>query len=65
MTVPNVSVDGASQHLLGGAQLDLTTQRYLDLQGNQNGHFDVGDFRAFLRANGQLPATAAAGKELP
>ena len=25
-------------------------ERYLDLQGNKNGHYDVGDFRAFLRA---------------
>lgn len=65
ITAPTVSVDAASQHLLGGTQLDLTTQRYLDLQGNKNGRFDVGDFRAYLRANGQLPATAVAGKEHP
>ena len=65
ITAPTVSVDGASQHLLGGTPLDLPTQRYLDLQGNKNGRFDVGDFRAYLRANGQLPATAVAGKEQP
>ncbi len=62
ITVPSVSVDAASQHLLGGAQLDPALQRYLDLQGNNNGRFDVGDFRAFLRANGQLPAAAVARK---
>jgi streptogramin lyase len=65
ITVPSVSVDAASQHLLGGAQLDPALQRYLDLQGNKDGRFDVGDFRAFLRANGQLPATAVARKEHP
>jgi hypothetical protein len=65
ITAPTVSVDGASQHLMGGTPLDLATQRYLDLQGNKNGRFDVGDFRAYLRANGQLPATAVAGKEQP
>lgn len=58
ITAPTVSVDAASQHLLGGTPLDLTTQRYLDLQGNKNGRFDVGDFRAYLRANGQLPIGA-------
>ena len=67
ITAPTVSIDAASQHLLGGQQLDLTSQRYLDLQGNKNGRFDVGDFRAYLRANGQLPAAAAAAarKEQP
>jgi hypothetical protein len=65
ITVPSVSVDAASQHLLGGAQLDPALLRFLDLQGNKNGRFDVGDFRAFLRANGQLPATAVARKEHP
>jgi hypothetical protein len=65
ITVPSVSVDAAWQHLLGGAQLDPMLQRFLDLQGNNNGRFDVGDFRAFLRANGQLPATVVARKEHP
>jgi streptogramin lyase len=65
VTSPTVAIDAASQHLLGGAQLDLTLQRFLDLQGNKNGRFDVGDFRAFLRANGQLPTTAVARTEAP
>jgi Bacterial pre-peptidase C-terminal domain len=65
VTSPTVAIDAASQHLLGGAQLDLTLQRFLDLQGNKNGRFDVGDFRAFLRAAGQLPAAAVARTEAP
>lgn len=65
IATPTVSADAASQHLLGGAQLDPALQRFLDLQGNNNGRFDVGDFRAFLRANGQLPATALAGRRHP
>jgi putative Ig domain-containing protein len=64
VTVPAVSVDAAVQHLLGGARLDVSLIRFLDLQGNRNGGFDVGDFRAFLRANGQLP-TPVAGKGTP
>ena len=63
VTVPAVTVDAAAADLLGGAPLDLTRRRFLDLQGNRNGNFDIGDFRAFLRATGQLPA--AAGKEQP
>jgi streptogramin lyase len=63
VTAPAVSVDAAAADLLGGAPLDLTQRRFLDLQGNRNGNFDLGDFRAFLRANGQLPAPA--GKEHP
>ncbi|HMA40830.1 MAG TPA: putative Ig domain-containing protein, partial [Gemmatimonadales bacterium] len=63
VTIPTVSVDDAAADLLGGAPLDLTRRRFLDLQGNRNGNFDLGDFRAFLRANGQLPAPA--GKEQP
>jgi len=63
VTAPAVSVDAAAADLLGGAPLDLTQRRFLDLQGNRNGNFDLGDFRAFLRANGQLPAPA--GKEKP
>ncbi|HEY6060679.1 MAG TPA: putative Ig domain-containing protein [Gemmatimonadales bacterium] len=63
VTIPTVSADAAAADLLGGAQLDLTQRRFLDLQGNRNGNFDLGDFRAFLRANGQLPAPA--GKEQP
>ena len=63
ITNPTVTVDAAAQHLLGGAQLDAASQRYLDLLGNKNGRFDAGDFRAFLRANGQLPSAVLARRE--
>jgi len=63
---PSVSLTDAANHLLGFSQLSIDLQRFLDLQGNKNGRFDIGDFRAHLRAQGQLPASAsvtAAGKE--
>jgi hypothetical protein len=65
VTSPTVSLDAASQHLMGGGQLDITLQRFLDLQGNKNGQFDVGDFRAFVRASGQLPAATVAREDHP
>lgn len=63
---PSVSLTDAANHLLGSSQLSIELQRFLDLQGNKNGRYDVGDFRAHLRAQGQLPdSVAATGKEQP
>lgn len=59
VTDPTVALGDAAAQLLGGAPLDSTQLRFLDLQGNHNGRFDVGDFRAYLRAKGQLPALRA------
>jgi sugar lactone lactonase YvrE len=57
---PSVSLSDAANHLLGSAQLSIDAQNFLDLQGNKNGRFDIGDFRAFLRMQGQLPTSSAA-----
>ena len=66
MTKPTVVVQAAATDLLGGTPLDAAQQRFLDLQGNDNGKYDVGDFRAYLRATGQLPVLRAlARKEQP
>lgn len=66
VTQPTVSVADAANHLLEAVQLAPELLRFLDLQGNRNGRYDVGDFRAFLRSQGQLPAaTAAVRKERP
>jgi sugar lactone lactonase YvrE len=63
---PSVSLTDAANHLLGSSQLSVDLQRFLDLQGNKNGRFDIGDMRAYLRAQGQLPSSVAAtGKEQP
>ena len=56
---PSVSLSEAVNHLLGSSQLSIEGQNYLDLQGNKNGRYDIGDFRAYLRAQGQLPAAAS------
>ena len=66
VTKPTVVVQAAATHLLGGAPVDSVQQRFFDLQGNHNGKFDIGDFRAYLRAIGQLPLLQALiNKEQP
>jgi len=62
---PDVSINDAANDLLAGAPLALALRRFLDFQGNHNGRYDVGDFRAHLRAQGHLPATMSARKDLP
>ena len=54
----DVAINAAADHLLGGAQVAPAAQHFLDVQGNNNGRYDVGDFRAYLRSKGQLPAAA-------
>ncbi len=53
---PNLMVADIVNAILGVSDL-LTEdeQRFLDLQGNQNGQLDVGDVRAYLAARRQLP----------
>lgn len=53
---PEVTVSAAADAILGvpGA-LTPELERFLDLQGNGNGFYDIGDFRAHLQAGGQLP----------
>lgn len=63
IATPALTVNQASDGLLGvAAALTVDLERFLDLQGNRNGSYDVGDFRAFLRAQGQLGTTTAAKK---
>jgi len=51
VTRPVVSAASASNHLLGLAnQLTPELARFLDLQGNGNGRYDIGDLKAYLRA---------------
>jgi len=40
--------------LMGGPSLSAAQVQYLDSIGNRNGQLDVGDLRAYLRAQGQL-----------
>jgi hypothetical protein len=62
ITRPDVSAAAAADHLLGGSgQLTPDQLRFLDLQGNRNGRFDIGDLRALIRGQ----AAAGSRKEQP
>ncbi len=45
--------------LLGAQPLDSLQAAFLDRQGNQNGGYDLGDFRAWVLANPSLPLSAS------
>ncbi len=64
---PELRVTDAMDALLGvQGVLTPALERFLDLKGNTNGRFDVGDLQAYLRAKGKLPQappSAAPGKE--
>jgi hypothetical protein len=56
---PIISVEQVTRALLDPANaLSSEAASYLDLHGNHNGILDVGDLRAYLRAQGRLPASA-------
>jgi M6 family metalloprotease-like protein len=48
----------ASPFLLSGEPLDPIQTRFLDTQGNGNGAYDLGDFRAWILAHPGLPLSA-------
>lgn len=48
-----------SPFLLTGPTLTVEQRRFLDEQGNRNGIYDLGDFRAWLLAHPGLPLSAA------
>jgi len=55
---PEISIERlASPFLLSGATLDSFQRSYLDGEGNRNGAYDLGDFRAFFLRNPGLPIT--------
>lgn len=61
VTEPELRVTDAIDALMGVPRLlSPELERFLDLQGNRNGRFDVGDLQAYLRANGKLPKAPVA-----
>ena len=59
VTAPTLATATVVGHLLGGSGLTFDELRYLDLLGNNNSQFDVGDFLAWVNATG-APLTAQA-----
>ncbi|MGD8319474.1 MAG: M6 family metalloprotease domain-containing protein [Gemmatimonadota bacterium] len=57
--LPEGSVmDMAGAFLLSSPAMDKAHQRFFDAQGNQNGSYDLGDFRAWVLAHPEYPLTA-------
>ena len=55
---PVISIERlASPFLLSGTVVDFNQKAYLDREGNANGVYDLGDFRAFYLRNPNLPRT--------
>jgi M6 family metalloprotease-like protein len=60
VTRPALAEGAVFDAVLGGpATLTADQARYLDLAGNRNGRLDLGDVRAWLEAQGSLPASAS------
>jgi hypothetical protein len=61
VTRPALAEGAVFDAVLGGpAVLTADQARYLDLAGNRNGRLDLGDARAWLDAQGSLPAASRA-----
>jgi M6 family metalloprotease-like protein len=53
VTRPTLALDDVVDHLLGAANtLTHDEARFLDIIGNKNSRFDIGDFRAYLQESG-------------
>jgi M6 family metalloprotease-like protein len=61
VTRPSLLLDNVVHHLLSPVQvLSADEERYLDIIGNKNGAFEIGDFRAYLQVTGVIPAGLSA-----
>ena len=61
VSVPQLTTASVLSGLVGvgaGGPLSTDERRYLDLLGNRNGSFDVGDFLAFVRTTGGAVSAA-------
>jgi len=64
VVAPTLATDAVVAQLLGGTGgLTVDELRYLDLLGNRNGFFDVGDFKAWVDATGAPPSAPPAARQ--
>ena len=64
ITAPALAVDEAVAGLVGDSTLSASQIAYLDLLGNQNGLFDLGDFLAWVEATGATPSAEVMSRVL-
>jgi M6 family metalloprotease-like protein len=63
VTAPALATADVVTHILGpGAPLNADQVRYLDILGNNNGGFDVGDFLAWVKTTGAPLALVKGGR---
>ncbi|RMH12658.1 MAG: hypothetical protein D6701_13245, partial [Gemmatimonadetes bacterium] len=55
VTPPTLGLQAMASPFLQSGDLDLNVRLYLDLKGNANGRYDLGDFRAYVLANPGAP----------
>lgn len=60
-----VSEPQATTAILGGTPLSVSQSDYLDQIGNENGHFDLGDYLVFLKTKGIIAAPPVFGGVVP
>ena len=60
VTAPTLVQADVISQLLHGTGLTADQVQFLDLLGNKNGIFDLGDFAAWVQATGAVPQAAAA-----
>jgi M6 family metalloprotease-like protein len=66
VTAPALAASDVANQLLGPVRVLTDAQlRFLDLAGNRNGGFDVGDFAAWLDGNGGATGKAVGSGSLP
>lgn len=53
LTEVPVAIADATTEILGGSRLDQNQKTFLDQIGNRNGLYDLGDYLALLKRNGQ------------
>jgi hypothetical protein len=59
VTRPSLLLDNVVNHLLSPVRvLSEDEERYLDIIGNQNDQFDIGDLRAYLQSIGMIAGEA-------
>ncbi len=62
---PDVGLQVMAEPLMGVGSVNNAVETFLDLQGNDDGTYDLGDFRAWVLGNPNHPLNAPAGMAAP
>ena len=62
---PDVGLQVMAEPFMGVGSVNTALETFLDLQGNDDGTYDLGDFRAWVLGNPNHPLNAPAGMAAP